>query len=127
MYALRSKGKPILEDLDWLWGKEKPLPGKAKRLPGNIDRLSRKTKSESRRIELEPGKMEPSLGKEKPVLGNTNQLSSNVDRLSGKANPRTEPCSGKAESEPSWNQFWVNKTMKNRLLRRVSPGTLGHQ
>jgi hypothetical protein len=127
MYALRSKGKPILEDLDRLWVKEKPLPGNAKRLSGNIDRLSRKTKSESRRIESEPGKMEPSLGKEKPVLGNTNQLSSNVDRLSGKANPRTEPCSGKAESGPSWNQFRVNKTMKNQLLRRASPGTLGHQ
>jgi uncharacterized membrane protein len=26
----------------------------------------------------------------------------------------------------SRNQFRVKKTMKNRLLRRVSPGTLGH-
>jgi hypothetical protein len=36
-YALWSKGKPILEDLDWLRGKEKPIPGNAKRLPGNTD------------------------------------------------------------------------------------------
>jgi hypothetical protein len=28
-YALRSKGKPILEDSDWLWDKEKPIPGNA--------------------------------------------------------------------------------------------------
>jgi hypothetical protein len=28
-YALRSKGNPILEDLDRLWGKEKPILGNA--------------------------------------------------------------------------------------------------
>jgi hypothetical protein len=28
-YALRSKGKPILEDSDRLWGKEKPILGNA--------------------------------------------------------------------------------------------------
>jgi hypothetical protein len=39
-YALRSKGKLILEDLDRLWGKEKPIPGNTKRLPGNTDQLS---------------------------------------------------------------------------------------
>jgi hypothetical protein len=32
-YALRSKGKPIPEDSDQLWDKEKPIPGNAKRLP----------------------------------------------------------------------------------------------
>jgi hypothetical protein len=32
-YALKSKGKPILEDLDRLWDKEKPIPDNAKRLP----------------------------------------------------------------------------------------------
>jgi ribonuclease HI len=42
-YALRSKGKPILEDSDRLQGKEKPIKGYTKRLPGNTDRLSRKT------------------------------------------------------------------------------------
>jgi hypothetical protein len=40
MYALRSKGKPILEDSDRLRGKEKPIPGNAKQLPSNTDRLS---------------------------------------------------------------------------------------
>jgi hypothetical protein len=37
MYALRSKGKPILEDSDRLQGREKPISGNAKRLPGNTD------------------------------------------------------------------------------------------
>jgi hypothetical protein len=46
-YALRSKGKPILEDSGRLWDKEKPFPGKAKRLPDNTDRLSTKTEPES--------------------------------------------------------------------------------
>jgi hypothetical protein len=42
-YALRSKGKPILEDSNRLWDKEKLIPGNTKRLPGNKDRLSGKT------------------------------------------------------------------------------------
>jgi hypothetical protein len=46
-YALRSQGKLILEDLDRLWDKEKPIPGNAKRLPGNTDRLSGKIELES--------------------------------------------------------------------------------
>jgi hypothetical protein len=70
-YALRSKGKPILEDSDQLWGKEKPILGNAKWLPGNTDRLSGKIEPESGRIESELGKIELSSGKEKPVLGNT--------------------------------------------------------
>jgi hypothetical protein len=101
-YALRSKGKPIVEDLDQLWGKEKPIPGKAKRLAGNTDQLSGKIEPELGRTESEPGKTESSLGKEKPILGNANQLPGNVDRLSGKAYPATEPGSGKAELGPSY-------------------------
>jgi hypothetical protein len=42
-YALRSKGKPILEDSNRLWDKEKLIPGNTKQLPGNKDRLSGKT------------------------------------------------------------------------------------
>jgi hypothetical protein len=38
-YALRCKGKLILEDSDRLRDKEKPVPGNAKRLPGNTDWL----------------------------------------------------------------------------------------
>jgi hypothetical protein len=55
-YALRSKGKPVLEDSDWLRGKEKPILGNAKRLLGNTDRLSRKIEPKLGRIESEPGK-----------------------------------------------------------------------
>jgi hypothetical protein len=71
-YALRSKGKLILEDSDQLQGKEKPIPGNAKRLLGNTDRLSGKIEPESGRTESELGETESSLGKEKPVLGNAN-------------------------------------------------------
>jgi hypothetical protein len=131
-YALRSKGKLILEDSDWLRGKEKLIPGNAKRLPGNTDRLLGKTELESGRIESERGETEPSLGKEKPVLGNTNQLPGNVDQLSGKAGPGTEP--GLEEPRPSYGcglreelePISGKKIIKNRLLRRASPGTLGH-
>jgi hypothetical protein len=65
---LRSKGKPILEVLNRLQGKQKPIPNNAKQLPGNTYRLSGKTELELGRTESEPGKIEPSLGKEKLVL-----------------------------------------------------------
>jgi ribonuclease HI len=78
-YALRSKGKPILEDSNRLWGKEKPILGNAKRLLGNTDRLSGKIEPMLGRTESEPGKIEPSLGREKLVLGKANQLLGNID------------------------------------------------
>jgi hypothetical protein len=49
IYALRSKGKPILEDSNRLRDKEKPILGNTKRLPGNTDRLSEKIEPESGR------------------------------------------------------------------------------
>jgi hypothetical protein len=55
-YALRSKGKPILEDLDRLRDREKPISGNTKCLPGNTDRLSGKTEPESRKTKSELGK-----------------------------------------------------------------------
>jgi hypothetical protein len=64
-YALRSKGKPILDDSDQLWDKEKPIPDNVKRLP-------RKTEPELGRTESKLGKTESSSNKEKPVLGNAN-------------------------------------------------------
>jgi hypothetical protein len=94
-YALRSKGKSILEDSDRLWGKEKPIPG-------NTDRLLGKIEPESGRIESEQGKPDTSLGKEKLVLGSANQLPGNIYRLSGKANLGIEPGLGKAKSGPSY-------------------------
>jgi hypothetical protein len=50
-YALRSKGKPILEDSDQVRGKEKPILGNAKWVPGNTNQLSGKTESELGRTE----------------------------------------------------------------------------
>jgi hypothetical protein len=70
-YALRSKGKPILEDSDHLRGKKKLISGNSKQLP---DRLSEKIEPVSGRTESEMRKTRPSSGKEKPVLGNANQL-----------------------------------------------------
>jgi hypothetical protein len=114
-YALRSKGKPILEDSDRLWDKEKSILDNAKWLLGNTDRLPGKTEPESGRTESEPGKTKPSSGKEKPVLSNVNQLPGNEDQLSRKADPGTEsglsygcrlweelePISGKENNEES--------------------------
>jgi hypothetical protein len=133
-YALRSRGRPILEDSDRLRDKEKPILGNTKRSPANTDWLSGKIELELGRTELEPGKTEPSSGKEKLVLGNTNQLPGNEDQLLGKADPGIEPSSGKVEPGPSYRcglreesePIQVKKTMKNRLLRRASPRTLGH-
>jgi hypothetical protein len=71
-YALRSKGKSILEDSNRLRDKEKLISGNTKWLPGNTDRLSGETEPESGRTESGPGKIEPSSGKQKLVLGNTN-------------------------------------------------------
>jgi hypothetical protein len=99
-YALRSKGKPILEDSDRLREKEKPILGNVKRLPGNTDRLSGKIELESGRTKSEPGKIEPSSGKEEPDLGNANPLPGNIDQLSRKANSETESSSGKVEPRP---------------------------
>jgi hypothetical protein len=101
-YALRSKGKLILEDLDQQWGNEKPIPANAKRLPGNTYRLSRKTELKSGRTESELGKTELNSSKEKPVLGNANQLPGNVDGFTGKANSGTESSLGRAEPGPSY-------------------------
>jgi hypothetical protein len=117
-YALRIKGKPILEDSDRLWGEEKLIPGNAEWLLGNTDQLLGKIELESGRTESEPGETEPSSGKEKPALGNTNQLPGNIDWLSGKADPVTEPGSGMVEPGlgyvKSWNRFQVEKTMRNQ-------------
>jgi ribonuclease HI len=126
-YALRSKRKLIQEDSDRLWGKEKLILGNAKQLPGNMARLSGKTESE-------PGKTEPSSGKEKPVLGNANQLPGNVERLSGKADPGTKPGLGMAKLGPSYGcglqeelePILGKENSEESLLRRASPGTLGH-
>jgi curli biogenesis system outer membrane secretion channel CsgG len=79
-FALRSKGKPILEDSDRLRDKEKLISGNAKRLPGNNYWLLGKIELESGRTESGLGETESSSSKEKLVLGNANQLLGNVDR-----------------------------------------------
>jgi ribonuclease HI len=57
MYALRSKGKSILEDSDRLQDKERSIPGNINQLPGNIDQLSRKA-----HLGTEPGSGKAELG-----------------------------------------------------------------
>jgi hypothetical protein len=63
MYALRSKGKPVLENSNRLQDEEKSIPDKTNRLPGKIGADSGKTEPESGKIELGSGKAEPKLGK----------------------------------------------------------------
>jgi hypothetical protein len=132
-YALRSKGKVILEDSDQLRDKEKSILSNAKRLPGNTDQLSGKIEPESGRTESEPGKTEVSSGKEKPVLGNANQLPGNVDPLSGKVDSGTDPRLGKAEPGPSYKcglreelELISDKESNEELVTRKSkPGNIG--
>jgi ribonuclease HI len=133
-YALRSKGKPILEDLDQLHDKEKQILDNAKRLPGNTDRLPVKIEPESGRTEAEPGKTELSLGKEKLVLGNANQLPDNKDWLSRKADPGKELGSGKAEPGLSYGcrlreelkLISGKENNEESVTKRASQGKLGY-
>jgi hypothetical protein len=57
-YLLRSKGKPMLENLDWLQDEEKPIPENTNRLPRKIGSDSGKTKPESCKTEPGSGKAE---------------------------------------------------------------------
>jgi hypothetical protein len=57
--TLRSKGKPVLENLDRLQDEEKPIPDNTNRLPGKAGPDSGKT-------EPELGKAEPGSGKAEP-------------------------------------------------------------
>jgi hypothetical protein len=102
-------------------------PGNMDQLPGNTDRLPGKTKPESGRTESQPGKTEPRSGKEKPVLGNTNQLRvTKTDYREKQIQKQNRARVIDAGYGKSWNQFRVKKTMKNRLLRTASPGTMDH-
>jgi hypothetical protein len=63
-YALRSKGKPVLENSDRLQDEEKSILDNMNQLPGKIGPDSGKTEPES-------GKTEPGLGKAEPESGKT--------------------------------------------------------
>jgi hypothetical protein len=63
-YALRSKGKPMLENSDRLYDEEKLMPD-------NTNWLPRKIGLDSGKTELESGKTEPGSGKAKPESGKT--------------------------------------------------------
>jgi hypothetical protein len=52
-YALRSKGKPVLENSDRLQDEEKLIPDNTDRLPGKTEPGSGKAEPESGKIELE--------------------------------------------------------------------------
>jgi ribonuclease HI len=64
-YALRSKGKPMLQSSDRLQDDGKPIPG-------NMNRLSGKIEPKTGRIEMEPGRAELSSDKERLVPSNAN-------------------------------------------------------
>jgi hypothetical protein len=64
MFALRSKGKSVLEKSDQLQDEEKLTPDNTNRLQGKIGSDSGKTKPKS-------GKTKPGLGKAEPESGKT--------------------------------------------------------
>jgi ribonuclease HI len=65
-YALRSKGKPVLENSDRLQDEEKMIPDNTNRLLGKIGPDSGQTEPESGQTEPGSGKAEPKLGKTEP-------------------------------------------------------------
>jgi hypothetical protein len=75
-YALRSKGKPILEDSGLLRNNEKTVLRNANQLPDNEDRLPRKADLET----------EPSLGKEVPGPSYGCRLQEASEPISGEEN-----------------------------------------
>jgi hypothetical protein len=58
-YALRSKGKTVLENSDRLQDEEKPILDNTNRLPGKTGPNLGKTKPESRKTKPGLGKAEP--------------------------------------------------------------------
>jgi hypothetical protein len=58
-YALRSKGKPVLQNSDRLQDEEKPIPDNTNRLPGKTGPNLGKAKPESRKTKPGLGKAEP--------------------------------------------------------------------
>jgi hypothetical protein len=87
-YALRSKGKSILEDSDQLQDKEKSVLGNANQLPGNKDRLSGKADL----------KTEPSSGKAEPGPCYRCGLQEESKPISGEEN-NEESVTKKSKSE----------------------------
>jgi hypothetical protein len=65
-YALRSKGKLVLENSDRLQDEEKLIPGNTNRLPGKTGPDSGKTEPESGKTESGSGKAELESGKTEP-------------------------------------------------------------
>jgi hypothetical protein len=86
-YALRSKGKLILEDSDRLWDKGKPVLGNANQLPGNVDQLLGKSNLET----------EPSLGMAEPRPNSRCGLREELEPISSKES-NEESVTRKGES-----------------------------
>jgi ribonuclease HI len=63
-YALRSKGKPLQENSNWIEDEEKSMPD-------NTNQLSGKIGPDSGKIEPKSGKTEPGSGKAEPESGKT--------------------------------------------------------
>jgi hypothetical protein len=80
-YALRSKGKPVLDNSDRLQDEEKPIPDNTNRLPGKIGPDSGKTEPESGKTKPGSGKAESELGKTKPEWGCEIRLREEVKQL----------------------------------------------
>jgi hypothetical protein len=68
-YALRSKGKPVLENSDRLQDEEKPIPDNTNQLPRKTGPNSSKTKPELGKTKPGSDKAELELGKNRTRTG----------------------------------------------------------
>jgi hypothetical protein len=102
-YALRSKGKPVLENSDRLQDEEKLIPD-------NTNRLS--------------GKTGPDSGKTKPELGKTGPGSGKAEPESGKTEPERGCEIGlREEAKPTWVKRFKEEsvTKKDEVEKDGSP------
>jgi hypothetical protein len=81
-YALRSKGKSMLENSDRLQDEEKPIPDSMNRLPGKTGPESGKTESGSGKAEPESRKIEPNRVVKSGYRKKQNRLQLKVSRKS---------------------------------------------
>jgi hypothetical protein len=102
-YALRSKGKPVLENLDQLQDEENPIPDNTNQLPGKIG---------------------PNFGKAEPALGKTEPSSGKAELESGETEPEQGCVIGlREEAKPTLVERFKREsvTKKDKVEKDGSP------
>jgi hypothetical protein len=139
-HALRSKGKSILEDLDWLWDKEKLILSNAKRLLANTDWLSGKADLETE-LSLDKAESGPSYGcrlrEELELISGEEENEESVTKKSESGNGGSPADEEKMEPMKEYDSvkggdvirtdWWLRdaeKTMNKKVKRQVLKYTL---